>query len=238
MEAYQSSRYGSISYELPRQPIIDRESYKVNKVALGILLCLGIVPGVIYLGIIGLLNCLGGRKVTRQQEDFFHVDSQFQSPQRVRRQTASKGSPVKQKVRTNHVDRVRTHSGTQQSAIPQQQRKKTKYRPPLKSIREESPETLHRGSTTHAVDSAIPAPIKERREPRGREEEVAVNIYMGTQVINMSKFNDESERPERIFRMKNLEKSLPYSKTGLPGTFQGFLKYMYNNSYEALYPHK
>lgn len=82
-------------------------------------------------------------------------------------------------------------------------------------------------------EPAVPVAIREGREPRGHEESVAVNLYMGTRVINMSAVKD---RADRIEGMQKMAKTLPYSKKGEPGTFQGFLKQMYNNSYAALYP--
>lgn len=79
MEHYSATgNYSSPHYGLYQGPIKERVTYKVNKVALGILLALGVVPGLIYLGVIGLLNYLGERKVTRQRKDFFIVDSQFE----------------------------------------------------------------------------------------------------------------------------------------------------------------
>ena len=133
------------------------------------------------------------------------------------------------------VDRTENQRPTT-SAIPSQRHVGRKAKPSTRDIgRSAARETTPLRTATSVVDHSVPAPIREGREPRGRDEEVAVNVYMGTRVIQMSKMENESERPERIAAMKRMAKALPYSKAALPGTFQGFLATMYNNSYKALY---
>ncbi len=133
------------------------------------------------------------------------------------------------------VDRTQTQRPTT-SAIPSQRHVGRKAKPSTRSSgRSSARETTPLRTATSVVDHSAPAPIREGREPRGRDEEVAVNVYMGTRVIQMSKMENESERPERIAAMKKMAKALPYSKAALPGSFQGFLSTMYNNSYKALY---
>jgi len=133
------------------------------------------------------------------------------------------------------VDRTQTQRPAT-SAIPSQRHVGRKAKPSKRDIGPSAArETTPLRTATAVVDHSAPAPIREGREPRGRDEEVAVNVYMGTRVIQMSKLSEESERPERIANMQKMARMLPYSKTPTPGTFQGFLAHMYNNSYKAIY---
>jgi len=133
------------------------------------------------------------------------------------------------------VDRTQTQRPAT-SAIPSTRHAGRKAKPSTRDIgRSAARETTPLRTATAVVDHSAPAPIREGREPRGRDEEVAVNVYMGTRVIQMSKLSEESERPERIANMQKMARMLPYSKTPTPGTFQGFLAHMYNNSYKAIY---
>jgi len=142
-----------------------------------------------------------------------------------REKKASRRGEASTSANPHEVSRTQTQ-GPSRSAIPSQA-KSSKH-----SVAASKREATPTRTTTQTVDRSAPAPIREGREPKTRDEQVAVNIYMGTRVINMS---DVKDKDERIAKMTTMAKQLPYSKTPNPGTFQGFLAQMYNNSYKALY---
>jgi len=285
MEAYgaQTTRSGYNPYQgtqsSRRQPVliiedseeeVQREAYKVNwKIAIP-LLCVGLVPGLIYLAGVAIANCLGGREVRREPQDYTSgrgsTPSYQQYQQTVRREESRRTALVadERTPLSRTPDRHERSSRKDRSGETREVRHTKKERKSKR--REESPSVVDRAVTRSAPRSAIPSQprshrkkdadrsstrvasmptpsrisepavpvsIREGREPRTTEERVAVNIYMGTRVINMSAIEDKAER---IAAMKKSAKMRPYSKTAEPGSFQGFLKMMYNSSYNALYP--
>lgn len=170
----------------------------------------------------------------------------------------------RQKAKPSRTDRVEiSRPSSSQSAIPRESSsRKTKAQSPQQKasrlidtniastnknisshLQDESKhqplgrrtDTGSKKESTHVTDHSAPIPIREGREPRTQEEKIAVNIYMGKRVIEMSKITDESKRPKRIAKMEQMARMLPYSKKAEHGTFQGFLNQMYHNSYKILY---
>lgn len=218
-------------------PEVQREAYKVNwKIAVPLLI-LGIVPGLIYLGAIALLNCLGGKEVKVEQNS--HMDARIHGRSTTSFQSADT-IPSREESR-REVSRSAATTRTESSVIlegPKGKSSKASTRDRKKKSR--NPESSHGKSTRSSqiaqpkpstTSATIPAPIRENREPRGSKEEVEVKQYIGRLVINSSTFKGDSNR---IKGMEQMAKSLRYSKNAEPGTFQGYLKQMYGTTYASL----
>ncbi|MCB1071992.1 MAG: hypothetical protein KDK96_02705 [Chlamydiia bacterium] len=175
-----------------------------------------------------------GRRHQRTRAPEREVRDPAHRPGKVRKDRSGTHRSRREEPSPSAVDRVETHRPPV-SAVPkhpERQPKRSTAVPVREGGRLTARETTPLRPATQVVDSSVPAPIREGREPRGRDEEMEVKIYMGTNVIMGSRVDD---KPERIAAMKKLAKTLPYSKNAEPGSFQGFLKHMYGGSYQALY---
>lgn len=155
MEAYSSTRpYGSNHYDFPQDPVTEREPYKVNKVALAILLCLGIAPGLLYLIGVGIANCMGGREITVQQQDYsYGTFATHQTYQQTIGRRPRKTSTNQRAERSDFVDRASTRRlDPNQSAIP----KKTRPNHPKRSSSGDNIDT-----NMNWISRNIPAHLQE-----------------------------------------------------------------------------
>lgn len=275
--SYQSDAFtGSRGYQGGRAQYIEdtdmevrTEAYKVNWCLAAVLLVAGVIPGLIYLGGIALLNCMGGKQVMVPRErttDHLRVDraaattlspasmidprsQQGYGTSGQRRQESRRGVSTPSDPLLRDQKRAKKHSRRTDTSVVGSERRETRT-PTDRSRRDEqrvqkdsrrvnrsgvTPSPTQRDpkprgtqaptpARTHSVDASVPAPIREARKPRGRDEEKAVIGFMAREVINGSRVDDK----ERLIRsVEIMAKTSPYEK------MTQHLGFYYKPSFEA-----